>query len=96
MGGERSDRLGIEILGKGAQSGDLIVGEATHSVDHGVLCQVDEPLDLHRDPVAIQGCFGEVINEVSGVFAITAIKRSEGDGGCDVSKRNGRHALIFS
>jgi hypothetical protein len=96
VGGERRDGLGIEVGGEVPQTVDLLIGEASHPLDHGALCEVDEPLDLNGDAVAVECRLGEVIDEVSGVFAVATIKRSEGDGGRDFGKGNSRHAPIFS
>src|SRR5699024_9252053 len=78
------------------QTVDLIGSEATHRLDHVVLREVDEPLDLHGDAIAIEGRLGEMIDEVSGVFAVATVKRSESDGWRDIGKGNSRHGPIFS
>ncbi len=96
MSGQRGDGVGVEVGGEGTQSVDLIGGEGADALDHRVLGEVDEPFDLNRDAIAVESRLGEVIDEVSGVFAVATIKRSESDGGRDFGKGNSRHALIFS
>jgi hypothetical protein len=96
MGRQRGDGLGVEARGEVPQAFDLLIGEASHALDDGVLCEVDEPLDLNDDAVAVETRLGEVFDEVSGVFAVATIKRSESDDGRDFGEGNSRHALIFS
>src|SRR5699024_8317796 len=96
VGGQCGNGLGIETGGEGPETVDLIGSEATHRLDHVVLREVDEPLDLHGDAIAIEGRLGEMIDEVSGVFAGATVKRSESDGWRDIGKGNSRHGPIFS
>src|SRR5699024_12538335 len=80
VGGQCGNGLGIETGGEGPQTVDLIGSEATHRLDHVVLREVDEPLDLDGDAIAVEGRLGEMIDGVSGVFAGGTGKRSESRG----------------
>src|SRR5699024_891492 len=95
-GGERGNDRGIETGGDGPEPVARSGTGATHRLDLLVLREVDEPLDLHGDAIAIEGRLGEMIDEVSGVFAVATVKRSESDGWRDIGKGNSRHGPIFA
>jgi hypothetical protein len=40
---------------------------------------VDKPLHLDGDPVAVEGCLGQVVNEGSDGGLVAAVQRAERD-----------------
>lgn len=77
--GEFGDVVRAEPGGDRAQGGLLVRGQGAAPGDHLVRGQVDQPLDLDAQSLAVEGGLGEVVDEGSDGAAVTTVERTQGD-----------------
>ena len=66
------------------ETSDVVVGKGRGAGQNLVLDQVNEPLNLHMNAGAVEGSFGEKINERGCDPAVPAIERAKSDHRGDV------------
>ena len=73
----------------------LVVGERADTGHDLAVGEVDEPLDLDVDPLAVECRLRQVVDEGSHRTAVATVEGAERDGRSDVSERaHGRHSPI--
>jgi hypothetical protein len=77
--GQFGDGAGVELRDDCAQLLLLFRRERAGPGQDAVAGQMDQPLNLHRHAVAVQGCFGKVVHQRRDGGLVAAIQRAERD-----------------
>ena len=77
--GQLGHGFGVEIGHDGAQALLLLLAQRGQARQHLVLAQVDEPLDLDVDAVAVQGGLGEVVRQGCGDGCVASVQGAQSE-----------------
>jgi hypothetical protein len=86
--GEFGDVAAAEVVDETQQVGLLVGGERADMGDDLAGSEVDQPLDLDPDPLAVQRGLREVVHQRGDGSAVAAVESAKGDGRGRISKRD--------
>ena len=70
-------RISVEIGNDGAQALLLLLAQRGQTRQHLVLAQVNEPLNLNMDAVAVQSCLREVVGQGRGYGCVASVEGAQ-------------------